>query len=283
MTVLLGGRAAEQLVFGAITTGAVGRSQARRRDRARDGRRVSRWAPPSPPRVPDVDGGQISQVSLRIRDEETPGARRGGRRAAQRLVAAHREQLDALAAELLRQEVLDRDASTASSRGPAHRARRRHRAARRRRGRARGPAPGGRETRNARRRRRARRPRRAPRGAALSFRARAGIPAVVDSPACSGESTTSAWPSRTSTPRCPCGSSLRDAASCTARSVEEQGVEAVLLDVGENHVELLAPLSAGHPRRPLPGQARARACTTSPTRSPTSTRRWPPAARRGCA
>jgi methylmalonyl-CoA/ethylmalonyl-CoA epimerase len=29
--------------------------------------------------------------------------------------------------------------------------------------------------------------------------------------------------------------------------VEEQGVEAVLLDVGENHVELLAPLGAGTP------------------------------------
>jgi methylmalonyl-CoA epimerase len=29
--------------------------------------------------------------------------------------------------------------------------------------------------------------------------------------------------------------------------VEEQGVEAVLLDVGENHVELLAPLSADSP------------------------------------
>jgi methylmalonyl-CoA epimerase len=29
--------------------------------------------------------------------------------------------------------------------------------------------------------------------------------------------------------------------------VEQQGVEAVLLDVGENHVELLAPLGAGTP------------------------------------
>ena len=29
-------------------------------------------------------------------------------------------------------------------------------------------------------------------------------------------------------------------------TVEEQGVEAVLLDVGENHVELLAPAGAGH-------------------------------------
>ena len=39
-------------------------------------------------------------------------------------------------------------------------------------------------------------------------------------------------------------------------TVTEQGVEAVLLDVGENHVELLRPLSAGHAGRQVPGQAR---------------------------
>ena len=55
--------------------------------------------------------------------------------------------------------------------------------------------------------------------------------------------------------------------------VEEQGVEAVLLDVGENHVELLAPLGQDTPvgkflARQGPG------CTTSPTRSATSTPRW---------
>ena len=53
-------------------------------------------------------------------------------------------------------------------------------------------------------------------------------------------------------------------------AVEEQGVEAVLLDVGENHVELLAPLGPDTPVGQVPGQARARACTTSPTRCPTS-------------
>ena len=36
--------------------------------------------------------------------------------------------------------------------------------------------------------------------------------------------------------------------------VEEQGVEAVLLDVGENHVELLRPLERGHARGQVPGQ-----------------------------
>ena len=36
--------------------------------------------------------------------------------------------------------------------------------------------------------------------------------------------------------------------------VSEQGVEAVLLDVGENHVELLAPLGRRHARGTLPGK-----------------------------
>ena len=39
-------------------------------------------------------------------------------------------------------------------------------------------------------------------------------------------------------------------------TVAEQGVEAVLLDVGENHVELLAPLARRHAGRAVPGQAR---------------------------
>ena len=37
--------------------------------------------------------------------------------------------------------------------------------------------------------------------------------------------------------------------------VEEQGVEAVLLDVGENHVELLRPARARDAGREVPGQA----------------------------
>ena len=41
----------------------------------------------------------------------------------------------------------------------------------------------------------------------------------------------------------------------------------MLLDVGENHVELLRPLSAGHAGRASSSPSAARACTTSPTRS----------------
>ena len=53
-------------------------------------------------------------------------------------------------------------------------------------------------------------------------------------------------------------------------TVESQGVEAVLLDVGEGHVELLAR-SAPTPPSASSSPARAQACTTSPTRSTTST------------
>ncbi len=55
-------------------------------------------------------------------------------------------------------------------------------------------------------------------------------------------------------------------------TVTEQGVEAALLDVGENHIELLA---ATGPDTPSASSSRRRdpACTTSPTRSTTSRRR----------
>jgi len=52
-------------------------------------------------------------------------------------------------------------------------------------------------------------------------------------------------------------------------TVESQGVEAVLLDVGEGHVELLRPLG---PETPVGKylQRKGPGCTTSPTRSMTS-------------
>ena len=48
-------------------------------------------------------------------------------------------------------------------------------------------------------------------------------------------------------------------------TVAEQGVEAALLDVGENHVELLAPARRRHAGRAGSWPSGARACTTSPT------------------
>ncbi|MFZ1927154.1 MAG: hypothetical protein WAU42_13555, partial [Solirubrobacteraceae bacterium] len=51
-----------------------------------------------------------SETTLRLRDEERRELVDEARRAARRLIVSHRAQLDALAAQLLSNEVLDRDA-----------------------------------------------------------------------------------------------------------------------------------------------------------------------------
>ena len=53
---------------------------------------------------------RLSETTLRIRDEERQDLIDEARRAAQKLIVAHRVQLDALAYELLEHEVLDREA-----------------------------------------------------------------------------------------------------------------------------------------------------------------------------
>jgi cell division protease FtsH len=106
MTVLLGGRVAEQVVFGAITTGAsddLSRvaeiSQAMVHDYA--------MGTASGGRSPDANV-QLSETTLRIRDEERHDLVEDARRAAQKLILAHRPQLESLARELLENEVLER-------------------------------------------------------------------------------------------------------------------------------------------------------------------------------
>ncbi len=108
MTVLLGGRVSEQIVFGAITTGASDDlkrvaeiSHSMVHDYAMVGGGVGR--------APDGDV-RLSETTLRIRDEERHDLIEEARRAAQKLIVGHRTQLDALAHELLEHEVLDRDA-----------------------------------------------------------------------------------------------------------------------------------------------------------------------------
>ncbi len=108
MTVLLGGRVAEQVVFGAITTGAsddlkrvADISHSMVHDFAMVGGGVGR--------APDGDV-RLSETTLRIRDEERQDLIEEARRAAQKMVVSHRHHLDALARELLEHEVLDRDA-----------------------------------------------------------------------------------------------------------------------------------------------------------------------------
>jgi cell division protease FtsH len=108
MTVLLGGRVAEQVVFGAITTGAsddlkrvADISHSMIHDYAMGNAHVGR--------SPEGDV-RLSETTLRIRDEERQDLIEEARRAALKLIAAHRGQLDELARELLEHEVLDRDA-----------------------------------------------------------------------------------------------------------------------------------------------------------------------------
>jgi cell division protease FtsH len=108
MTVLLGGRVAEQVVFGAITTGA---SDDLKRVAEISHQMVHDFAMGTAGIGRAPDGGvQLSETTLRIRDEERQDLIEEARRAAQRLIVAHRQQLDALARELLEREVLERDA-----------------------------------------------------------------------------------------------------------------------------------------------------------------------------
>jgi cell division protease FtsH len=108
MTVLLGGRVAEQVVFGAITTGA---SDDLKRVASISHEMVHDYAMGTAGlgRAPDGDV-RLSETTLRIRDEERQDLIEEARRAAQRAIVSHRRQLDALANELLEHEVLDRDA-----------------------------------------------------------------------------------------------------------------------------------------------------------------------------
>ena len=108
MTVLLGGRVAEQVVFGAITTGAsddlqrvAGIAHAMVHDYGMGTAGVGR--------APDGDV-RLSETTLRIRDEERQDLVEEARRVASRMIMAHRRQLDELAHELLEHEVLDREA-----------------------------------------------------------------------------------------------------------------------------------------------------------------------------
>jgi cell division protease FtsH len=115
MTVLMGGRVAEQVVFGAITTGASD-DLARVADIALSMVHDYAMGTTGAGRSPDGNV-QLSQVTLRIRDEERKDLVEEARRAARRLILAHRPQLDALASQLLENEVLDRGAIELIMRG----------------------------------------------------------------------------------------------------------------------------------------------------------------------
>src|SRR6202035_2570419 len=104
MTMLLGGRAAEQLVFGSITTGA-----------SDDLKRVSEIAHSM---VHDYAMGtgftslrideSAAEATRRVSDEEVRGLADEAFRAAVAIIDSHRPELDQLAKTLLTNEVLER-------------------------------------------------------------------------------------------------------------------------------------------------------------------------------
>jgi len=106
MTMLLGGRAAEQLVFGSVTTGAAGDYEA---VTALAAAMVDEYAMGTRVKLRRVDGAAPSaEATLRLRDEEQHELADGAYRRALGLLEEHRRWLDALADALLESEVLER-------------------------------------------------------------------------------------------------------------------------------------------------------------------------------
>ncbi len=116
MTVLLGGRVAEQLVFGAVTTGA-----------ANDLLRVAETAHAmvheygmgsvAATARAVTDANIVSDTTRRIRDEEQQDLVFEAERGARRLIAEHRPKLEEIAQALLTHEVIDRAQLDAIMRG----------------------------------------------------------------------------------------------------------------------------------------------------------------------
>jgi cell division protease FtsH len=107
MTVLLGGRASEAIVFGSITTGA---SDDLRRVADISRAMVHEYAMGSSitSRQVMAEGGAVSDMTRQLRDEEQRHLSEEAHRAAERLIRAHRSKLDELAERLLANEVLNR-------------------------------------------------------------------------------------------------------------------------------------------------------------------------------
>jgi cell division protease FtsH len=107
MTMLLGGRVAEQIVFGAVTTGAANdlqRVAEITRAMVHEYAMGSGQAPQATPGVPEA----LSDLSRRISDEEQRELAFEAHRAAWGLIQDNRDLLERFARELLSNEVLDR-------------------------------------------------------------------------------------------------------------------------------------------------------------------------------
>jgi cell division protease FtsH len=94
--VLLGGRVAEQIVFGSITTGAADDLNRSPRSPARWCTSM-RWERACTRRGLSVDGDELADSTRRMRDQEQRDLADQAYRAAYALIEAHRSKLDELA------------------------------------------------------------------------------------------------------------------------------------------------------------------------------------------
>jgi len=106
MTMLLGGRAAEQLVFGSITTGA---ADDLKRVAEIANAMVSEYAMGTGSSSLRATADGAAESTRRVRDAEVRELADEAFRASITLIDSHREQLDALAGTLLTNEVLERN------------------------------------------------------------------------------------------------------------------------------------------------------------------------------
>ncbi len=107
MTVLLGGRVAEQIVFGAVTTGAANDLQ-RVADITNAMVHVYGMGTSDSVSRTFIDPSQLSEVSRRIRDEEQQALAFEAYAHAHRLITERRDKLEEFAQALLEREVLER-------------------------------------------------------------------------------------------------------------------------------------------------------------------------------
>src|ERR687897_2138806 len=107
MSVLLGGRAAEELVFGSITTGASD-DPSRVAEISRAMVHEYAMGTSITSRKVSAEGGQVSDRTRQLRDEEQQHLTDEALRGAMKLISDHRTKLDQLASALLRNEVLER-------------------------------------------------------------------------------------------------------------------------------------------------------------------------------
>ncbi|MDQ3849625.1 MAG: AAA family ATPase [Actinomycetota bacterium] len=107
MTVLLGGRVAEQVVFGEVTTGAADDLQRVAEVTAAMVHDYAMGTAGTAQRAVPLDEGS-SEAFRRVRDEERQELAFAAERAARRLITEHRATLEAFACALLDREVLER-------------------------------------------------------------------------------------------------------------------------------------------------------------------------------